>query len=287
MALTNFLCVVTILSALLSLDKCPSNSKLTYGSATDPFALLSPCMSTRHQEMVYKLKKLYRLPSPNKRSKGTSLLYISVLLVTLSNDVQIQPGPRMPTYPCGSCGKAVPNNQNSIQCDGCMTWHHINCQGMNVQTHKIHVEHDSYSWYCLKCGLPNFSTTYFETSDSSFETSNSFAVLNTSQTPLTSTPAKKISRLFAKKQSPSKFKVLNINFKSVVNKVQEFHCLLDTENPDIVIGTESWLLPDIASSEVFPEGYQSFRADRKSKASRGGGVFILVRNNFLPVSDKM
>ena len=75
--------------------------------------------------------------------------------------------------------------------------------------------------------------------------------------------------------------LLNINFQSVVNKVQEFHCLLDTENPDMVIGTESWLLPDIASSEVFPEGYQSFRADRKSKASRGGGVFILVRNNFL------
>ena len=65
-----------------------------------------------------------------------------------------------------------------------------------------------------------------------------------------------------------------------MNKVQEFHILLDTENPDIVIGTESWLLPDIARSEVFPVGYQSFRADRTSKASRGRGVFILVRNKF-------
>ena len=52
---------------------------------------------------------------------------------------------------------------------------------------------------------------------------------------------------FAKKQTPKKLKVLNINFQSVVNKVQEFHCLLDTENPDIVVGTESWLSPDIAS----------------------------------------
>ena len=57
--------------------------------------------------------------------------------------------------------------------------------------------------------------------------------------------------------------------------------MLDIENPDIVIGTESWLTPDISSSEVFPEGYQSFRADRKSKAKRGGGVFVLVRNSFL------
>ena len=29
-------------------------------------------------------------------------------------------------------------------------------------------------------------------------------------------------------------KILNINVQSVVNKVQEFHRLLDTEDPDIV-----------------------------------------------------
>ena len=74
---------------------------------------------------------------------------------------------------------------------------------------------------------------------------------------------------------------MNINFQSVVNKVQEFHCLHDTENPDIVIGTESWLSPDMASSEVFPEGYHSFRADRKSKVKRSGGVLILVKNSLI------
>ena len=151
----------------------------------------------------------------------------------------------------------------------------------SIITDKVNVDHDSYSWSCLKCGLPNFSTTFFETSESSFELSNSFSALDTSQSPLTSTPAKKLSRAFAKKQTPRKLKVLNINFQSVVNKVQEFHCLLDTENPDIVVGTESWLSPDIASSEIFPEGYHSFRADRKSKSKRSGGVFILVRNSLI------
>ena len=38
---------------------------------------------------------------------------------------------------------------------------------------------------------------------------------------------------------------------------------------------------DIASSEIFPEGYHSFRADRKSKSKRSGGVFILVRNSLI------
>ena len=50
--------------------------------------------------------------------------------------------------------------------------------------------------------------------------------------------------------------------------------MLDTENPDIVEGTESWLRSDIASSEVFPEGYHSFRADRKSNAASRGGVSL-------------
>ena len=48
-----------------------------------------------------------------------------------------------------------------------------------------------------------------------------------------------------------------------------------------IASTESWLSPDIASSEIFPEGYHSFRADRKSKSKRSGGVFILVRNSLI------
>ncbi|MES9882305.1 MAG: reverse transcriptase family protein [Sedimenticola sp.] len=63
-----------------------------------------------------------------------------------------------------------------------------------------------------------------------------------------------------------------------MNKLPEFHSLLDTEQPDIVIGTESWLSPDILTSEVIPSnlGYNLYREDRKTSKSRSGGVFILV-----------
>ena len=67
----------------------------------------------------------------------------------------------------------------------------------------------------------------------------------------------------------------------MLNKVQELHCLLDIENPDVVVGTESWLDPDIDNSEIFPRGYSVCRADRRSIATRSGGVFILVRNGLL------
>ena len=50
---------------------------------------------------------------------------------------------------------------------------------------------------------------------------------------------------------PQKLKVLNANFQSVVNKVPDFNCLVDTERPDIIIGTESWLSPDIKDNELF------------------------------------
>ena len=47
----------------------------------------------------------------------------------------------------------------------------------------------------------------------------------------------KIFRQKTQKAKPSsKLKILNINFQSVVNKVPEFHCLTDTEKPDVVIG---------------------------------------------------
>ena len=38
--------------------------------------------------------------------------------------------------------------------------------------------------------------------------------------------------------------------------------LIDTHNPDIIFGTESWLNSDILSSEIFPDGYSVYRQDQ-------------------------
>ena len=73
-----------------------------------------------------------------------------------------------------------------------------------------------------------------------------------------------------------KLKFLNINFQSKVNKVPEFICLIDCEKPDDVIGTESWLSPEISDNEIFPPVYTP-SAQTASKTPRSGGVFILVR----------
>ena len=75
--------------------------------------------------------------------------------------------------------------------------------------------------------------------------------------------------------APQKLKILNVNFQSVVNKVADIYCLVETESPDVIIGTESWLSPDIKDSEIFPQGYTPYRADRTTKTTRSGGVFVL------------
>ena len=62
--------------------------------------------------------------------------------------------------------------------------------------------------------------------------------------------------------------------------------MLETEKPDIVVGTESWLTPDISNSEIIPKdlGYNIFREDRTT--GTGGGVFILVRDGILVSEQK-
>ena len=58
------------------------------------------------------------------------------------------------------------------------------------------------------------------------------------------------------------------------SKVPQFLNLVESTEPDIVLGTKSWLGSDIHDSECFQSRYSVYRKDRNI---HGGGVFILVR----------
>lgn len=60
--------------------------------------------------------------------------------------------------------------------------------------------------------------------------------------------------------------------QSILNKSLEFWNLIDTYNPDVIIGTESWLREEISNVEVFRDEYTTCRRDTNT---RGGGVFVL------------
>ena len=55
--------------------------------------------------------------------------------------------------------------------------------------------------------------------------------------------------------------------------------LLHDTKPDIVMGTETWLEPNIESSEIFPSDYTVYRRDRPTDPH--GGVVLLIHNRFI------
>jgi len=68
--------------------------------------------------------------------------------------------------------------------------------------------------------------------------------------------------------------LLQVNCRSILNNILTFWNLVDTYNPDVVIGTESWISEEINNAEVFADDYVTLRSD---EITRGGGVFICVK----------
>ena len=69
--------------------------------------------------------------------------------------------------------------------------------------------------------------------------------------------------------------LLQVNCRSILNKILEFWNLVDTYNSDVIISTESWLREEIKNAEVFRDDYTTFRRDM---CNGGDGVFICVKN---------
>jgi hypothetical protein len=45
--------------------------------------------------------------------------------------------------------------------------------------------------------------------------------------------------------------LLQVNCRSICNKILDFWNLVDTCNPDVAIGIESWFREEIGNAEVF------------------------------------
>ena len=80
-------------------------------------------------------------------------------------------------------------------------------------------------------------------------------------------------------------KIMVVNFQSIRGKCAELATSLEFDNPDVLIGTETWLGSEVNSSELFPNTYNVFRKDRPldNKGRAYGGVLIAAKNNFICV----
>jgi hypothetical protein len=95
------------------------------------------------------------------------------------------------------------------------------------------------------------------------------------------TPIKRGNGKATKPKFNRPLKVLVINFGSIKNKVADLAVCLDINNPDIIIGTETWLRPAVKSEELLPsDKYTIVRKDRKDSY---GGVLIAYKNDLIGV----
>ena len=95
------------------------------------------------------------------------LLYLCSIMLAQSYAPEPNPGPRPVKFPCAICHKAVKWSTPGVCCDSCDVWYHQECMGM---PDCIYDGLKYISWECFQCGVPNISTSIFDTTI--FESSN-------------------------------------------------------------------------------------------------------------------
>ena len=145
------------------------------------------------------------------------------------------------------------------------------------------------SWECFQCGVPNISTSIFDTTI--FEVSNSFSQLSQNVTSpeseisfsfpnATSSPRKSVPQQDAGKRKDLPLRIAMLNCQSIKSsrKPAQLRNMISSLQADIVIESESWLNPSIKSQEVFPDSFNCYRRDRPK--GNGGRVFLLVSKQY-------
>ncbi len=209
----------------------------------------------------------------------------------LAGDVEINPGPpkrgRKPKWPCGLCSYAVKNNDSALLCDHCDLWFHNRCSGVSDASYLHYQNLHQFTWICPACDIIHFEDSFFSTDN--FATSSPKTNVSANPRFVKQRDRKQSesvhgnSRSKVKTPPNSTVKVAVVNFRGIAGKIPLFHTFLETENPDVIIGTESWLDESIQSAEIFPSNFSIFRRDRPQ--GNRGGVFIAVRDS-LPVTER-
>ena len=229
-------------------------------------------------------------------------LPVLLLANILAGDISLNPGPKT-KYPCGVCSKACKWKQDCIACDQCETWLHRTCINMSPEMFKI-LGNSSCTWICDNCGLPLFDSSFW--SSRSFEHNNSFAPLDgssdmdssissnlgepsCSSSPIITSRRKNSAdsntqnskRLKHCWETVNTLRIVILNLQGLLNKLQAFTNVVADSKAHVILATETWLSPDVRSSECFPPNYTVFRKDRIGTDTVRGGVLIAVRNDII------
>jgi hypothetical protein len=190
-----------------------------------------------------------------------------LVLLSTSNDKEINPGPHNSSrqYQCGTCDITVDWEDKGIICEICDQWYHAHCQNIHSTSYD-ELNDSNTSWHCIICKSPNYSTTVHDlhstsnaqitqgriqsnstTSEASSHLNEigSFSDSSSVRTNInnkhylrkpvhSSTPIKNNSNT---KPPNVPLRIVNINFQSIKQKRHRLENIIDSVNPDIIIGT--------------------------------------------------
>ena len=200
--------------------------------------------------------------------KRPTILNLTNLLIILSGDVEINPGPirRDLSNVCPSCNRTVAKNHRAVQCDNCDSWNHIKCEGISPVQYKCMInssDDDNFTFFCASChrnALP-FHDVSFAESDIDCEPVVDEETLN--QHCLNINNEKGI-------------KMAHLNINGIISKIDFLKVFISNNNFDIISLNETKIDMSTNDSEISIPQYVVFRKDRDR---HGGGVLIYVHEH--------
>ena len=261
---------------------CPVNPSYhaSFPSIPQNAGILNWCVSN----------KVNRNPVKFSSSYDTSLYCMSLLIM---GGIEVNPGPGSAKDLCGVCKQVCTWKEKAIACDECDTWYHTSCTGITSMEYS-RLANTSVSWICAVCSAPNHSTVLYDLIDSA--DSNTFSALSIQDStcgsevtdslqnssfgdPIATSSPKRPANNASKKPNRKGIRILVVNFQSIKNKRTELPVLIESSQPDIIVGSETWLSDKIGSQEIFPPelGFDVIRRDRPKDPH--GGVLIAAKGD--------
>jgi hypothetical protein len=176
--------------------------------------------------------------------------------------------------PCTMCQDPVLNGQRGMDCDKCGSWTHSQCGGLSNNEYDRLIG-TTFAYTCPHCDYLNINVDSSDTSSCSSSEANSSLGSSSHETGDDTNREQPTSCAAPRRKKQNNLKFLTINFQSIKNKIAELNAIVDEYQPDIIVGTETWLNSNILNAEIVPQGYMIHRRDRK--ADSHGGVILIYK----------
>ncbi|VDI33330.1 Hypothetical predicted protein [Mytilus galloprovincialis] len=126
----------------------------SFSSSFSPLVTSSP-----KDKSITKNRSVVNSTRNSERFKYIQPKCVIQTLLLLSGQVEYNPGPYTPKYPCMICTKAVKWGQHALACDKCDKWVHTSCISMSTPEYNL-LANTSTTWICSACNTPNHTRIF-------------------------------------------------------------------------------------------------------------------------------